>query len=93
MIGPESGLRDLPQCDPAPVPLSAIVGTAEDSRTWFAAVQAALGRIASHRASGVAFEALELPLPRPLSQRETYDAAIGQYSAAASHNGLGDLPS
>ena len=92
-IVPESRLGELLQCASEPVALSVIVGTADDSRTWFAAVQASLERIAAHRASGVPIEALELPLPRPLSERETYDAAIGQYSAAVAQLGLSDLPS
>jgi hypothetical protein len=92
-IVPESRLGELLQCAPAPVPLSVIVGTTDDSRTWFAAVQASLQRIAAHKASGVSIEALELPLPQPLSQRETYDAAIGQFSAAVAQSSLSDLPS
>ncbi len=89
----ESRLAELLRCDPAPAALSVIAETAEDSRTWFAAVQTSLTRIAAHRASGVPVEAIELPLPRPFSQRETYDGAIGQYSAALAQSGLNDLPS
>ncbi len=89
----ESRVGELLQYDPAPIPLNIIVGTADDSRTWFAAVQASLARIAAHRASGVRIEALELPLPLPISLRETYDAAIGQYSAAVAQSGLSDLSS
>ena len=92
-IVPEVRLPELPQRAPASLSLSVIVGTTDDSRTWFATVQASLERIAAHRAAGIAIEALELPLPQPLSQRETYDAAIGQYSAALARSGLGDLPS
>ncbi|HEX5274129.1 MAG TPA: hypothetical protein VFW34_02505 [Candidatus Rubrimentiphilum sp.] len=92
-IVPESRLNELLQFGPAPFPLSVIAATADDSRTWFAAVQASLQRIAAHRETGVSIEAIELPLPRPLSQRETYDAAIGQYSAALARSGLADLPS
>ena len=92
-IVPESRVGELLKCAPAPVPLSVIVGTADDSRTWFGSVQASLQRIAAHKEAGVPIESLELLLPRPLSQRETYDAAIGQYSAAAAQNGLSDLPS
>ncbi len=92
-IVPESRLDELLQCDPAAVPLSVIAGTADDSRSWFAAVQASIERIAARKASGVAIEALEVLLPRPLSQRETYDAAIGQYSAAMAQSGLSHVPS
>jgi hypothetical protein len=92
-IVPESRLGELLQCAPAPFPLSVIAGTSEDSRSWFGAVQTSLQRIAAHKAWGVTIEALELPLPRPLSQRETYDAAIGQYAAALAQSGMSDLPS
>ncbi len=92
-IVPEARIDELLQCAPERVSLSVIVGTAHDSRAWFGAVQASLQRIAAQRASGLTIEALEMVLPRPLSQRETYDAAIGQYSAAAAQTGLSDLPS
>jgi hypothetical protein len=89
----ESQVGELLKSAQAPIPLSVIAGTADDSRTWFEAVQISLQRVAAHRASGVAIEALELTLPRPFSQRETYDAAIGQCSAALAQNGLSDLSS
>ncbi len=92
-IVPKTRIEELLQCAPELDSLSVIVGTANDSRAWFGAVQASLQRIAAQRSSGVPVEALELPLPRPLSQRETYDAAIGQYSAAVAQSGLSDLPS
>jgi hypothetical protein len=92
-IVPESRIDELLKCAPAPVPLSVIVGTADDSRAWFGSVQASLQRISVHKKAGAAIESLELALPRPLSQRETYDAAIGQYSAAVVQIGLDDLPS
>ncbi len=92
-IVPESRLSELLERASAPVPLSVIIGTAGDSRAWFGSVQASLQRIAVHKKADVPIESLELSLPRPLSQRETYDAAIGQYSAAAAQHGLSDLPS
>lgn len=92
-IVPESRLAELLECAREPIPLSVIIGTAGDSRTWFAPTHDALRRVAEQRTSGVTIEALEVPLPRTLSQRETYDAAIGQYSAVAAQAGLGDLPS
>jgi hypothetical protein len=92
-IVPEPQLERLLQIAPGSIPLSVIVDTADDSRAWFDAVQKSLRRIAARRTSGVAIESLELPLPRTLSLRETYDGAIGQYSGAAVQTGLNDLPS
>jgi len=76
------------------LPLSVIVDAGTQSREWFITAQAALTRIATFKNSGSAqIEALEVPLGSLRSLRETYDAAIGQYAAAAAHAGLGDVPS
>jgi len=78
----------------APPPLSVIVDAGNDSRAWFGNTQAALTSIAACKNSGSAqIEALEVPLSPLLSLRETYDAAIGQYAAAASQAALRDVPS
>ncbi len=78
----------------APPPLSAIVDAGNDSRAWFGNTQAALARIATLKNSRRAqIETLEVPLSPLLSLRETYDAAIGQYAAAASQAGLREVPS
>lgn len=92
-IVPELRIAELLRCTQAPMALAVIVDTGEDSRSWFGAVQASLRRIADRKSSGASVEALEVLLPRLLAQRETYDAPIGQYSAAAAQSGLADLPS
>ena len=91
----ESRLAELLECANAvALPLSVIVDAGAQSRDWFTNAQAALTRIATFKNSGDAqIEALEVPLRPLLSLRETYDAAIGQYAAAAAHAGLGDVPS
>lgn len=76
------------------MPLSIIVDAGTDPRAWFGNVQAALTRIVELRKSSIVhIGALEVPLPPLLSLRETYDAAIGQYAAAAAQAGLRDTPS
>jgi len=92
-IVPEIRLPELLQCRENAVALAVIVDAAEDSRAWFGAARASLQRVAAHKTSGLRIEALEAALPRPLAQRETYDAAIGQYSAVTAQCGLADLPS
>jgi hypothetical protein len=94
-IVPDSRLSELLESANGTVlPLSVIVDGDAQSREWFINAQAALTRIATLRISGNArIEALEVPLRPLLSLRETYDAAIGQYAAAAAHAGLGDVPS
>ncbi len=94
-IVPESRLLELLECaNGAPPALSVIVDAGHGSRAWFGNLQAALARIASYKNSGSAqIEALEVPLSPLISLRETYDATIGQYAAAASQAGLRELPS
>lgn len=76
------------------VALSAIVDAGSDARTWLSNVQTALAKIAQLRDTEkrVRVEALEIPLPALLTNRETYDAAIGQFAAAAQQTGTRDLP-
>lgn len=87
----ESRVPDLLKGASEPVPISAIV-QAGDGQAWFGGLQTALERIAAHVAAGAPIEMLEVPLPRLLSLRETYDAAIGQFAAASSQAGLRSLP-
>src|SRR5581483_6353040 len=54
--------------------------------------QKALAGVAAAQPSA-SIEMLEVPLPKLASLRETYDASIGQYAAAASQAGLNALPS
>jgi hypothetical protein len=77
-----------------PVPLSAIVDAGVDPRVWLARVQGALANLASLRASEprVRVESIEAALPPLATQRETYDASIGQFAAAVKQAGLDALP-
>jgi hypothetical protein len=72
--------------------LSVIVDADRNPRQWFASAQKLLGDLAALRDAHVAIEALEVPLPALSSQRETYDATIGQLSALIDRAGLRDLP-
>ena len=74
--------------------LSVIVDAGSDARTWLSNVQTALTELAQLRANEtrVRIEALELPLPTLLRNRETYDASIGQFAAVAQQTGMRDLP-
>jgi len=72
---------------------SIIVDASADPRSWFGAAAQSFEAIAKVRAAGWAHVgALELPLPRLATARETYDAAIGQCAALAAQAGLRDLP-
>jgi hypothetical protein len=73
--------------------LSVIVDAEADPRRWFGSAQRSLGAIAGYRVSGpkIRIEALEAPLPPLLSQRETYDAALGQFAGLVARAGLRDL--
>ena len=88
----ESRLNELLDCAGEPFAISAIADCAND-RGWFGSLQGALARIAEKVAAGANIEMLEVPLPKLLSLRETYDAAIGQFAAAASQAGLRSIPS
>lgn len=75
-------------------PLSAIVDAGSDPRTWLSALQGALSQLAALRSGEprVGIDALEIALAPLQTQRETYDAPIGQLAAALEQAGLGDLP-
>jgi hypothetical protein len=76
-----------------PFALSVIVDAEPDARRWFGAAARLFGEIAQvHREErGVRVEVLEAPLPPLLSQRETYDATIGQFAGLVSRAGLRDV--
>ena len=73
--------------------LSVIVDAEPDARRWFGSAQRSLGDIARFRLeeSRIRIEALEAPLPPLLSQRETYDATLGQLAGLVARAGLRDL--
>jgi hypothetical protein len=77
-----------------PPALSVIVDAGLDPRTWLPNVQSALAQIAHVRATEtrVRVEALEIALAPLQTNRETYDAAIGQFAAAAGKAALRDVP-
>jgi hypothetical protein len=77
-----------------PVALSVIVDAGVDSRTWLLNVQNSLTHIANMRRNEtrIRVEALEIALPPVQTNRETYDAAIGQFSAAVQQASLRDVP-
>jgi hypothetical protein len=98
-IAPASRIAELAgvweaRREPAPLPLSVIADVSLDGRLWFASLQnafagaARVGKVAPQ----VLIEALEIPLPPPLSARETFDAPIGQLRASLDHAGMRDLP-
>lgn len=95
-IVPASRIPDLLASaeQPMPIALSAIVDAGSEPRTWLTRVQEHLQQLAQLRASEprVRIEALEIALAPLQTQRETYDAAIGQFAAARRQAGLDDLP-
>ncbi len=95
-ITPASRLPELREAfrDTGPLELSFIIDAGNDPRTWLAAVQAAFANLRDIRAeqNRLRIEVLETSLPPLATQRETYDASIGQFAAAAKQAGLADLP-
>lgn len=96
-ITPVSGVRALIDALPhseQPLPLSAIVDAAADPRTWLTSAQTLLAELTSLREATerIAIEALEVPLPRLATKRESYDAAIGQCAMLVQNAGLRDVP-
>jgi hypothetical protein len=94
-IVPASRLDELIAASTEPIALSVIVDAGNDQRAWLQNVQSAFATLGHLRANEkrVRVEALEVPLPPLQTNRETYDAAIGQYAAAAQQAGLRDVPS
>lgn len=64
--------------------LSVIIDAGSEARSWLSRVQSALSALGELRGSEprLRIEALEVALPPLQTQRETYDAAIGQFAAA-----------
>jgi hypothetical protein len=77
------------------IAVSAIIDAGSDRRTWLQNVQTAFARLADLRQNEprLRVEALEVALPPLQTNRETYDAAIGQFAAAAQQAGVRDVPS
>jgi hypothetical protein len=97
-IVPVSRLPDLHRASAtrwtgAPPGLSVIVDADSDARRWFESLRRMLDEIAQLRADPnlATIEVLEIPLPAPVSARDTFDAPIGQLRAAIDQAGLRDL--
>lgn len=75
--------------------LSVILDAGENPRDWFGELHRLLDGLAELRQTQprVSIESLEVPLPPLATQRETYDAAIGQYAASVGRSGFGGVPS
>ena len=94
-IVPASRIPELLDSTAAtPLALSVIVDAGAEPRTWLSRVQEHLTRIVQLRATEprVSIEALEIALAPLQTQRETFDASIGQFAAALRQAGLNDLP-
>lgn len=94
---PADGLSELGQARQAAatndtIPVSVIIPANRDAREWFGRVQVSLEAIQSANISGTTIDAIEAPLPALLSQRESYDAPVGQFAAAASRAGVRGIP-
>ncbi len=92
-IVPATRIDELLSESAARIPVSVIVDAGTDPRAWFgnaARLLDALRRYREHEPR-IAIEALELPLPPLLSQRETHEAAIGQFAMLAERHGLREL--
>jgi len=74
--------------------LSVILNSPPDPRSWLGSLQQHLETVAApnERSIRLPVEAIEVPLPAPLSARETLEAPIAQLRAALDRAGLRDLP-
>jgi hypothetical protein len=94
-IVPASRLNELlTMVKGKPAALSVMVDAGIDPRSWLPNVQNSLTHIAHLHSNEtrVRVEALEITLAPLQTNRETYDAAIGQFAAAAQQAGLRDVP-
>jgi hypothetical protein len=85
-------LAALPPAEP--LELSVIVDAGTDSRAWLSRVQSTLASLSElrEREPRVRVQALETVLPPLQTQRETYDAAVGQFAAALKQAELHGVP-
>jgi hypothetical protein len=94
-IVPASRVRELVSSLPPyeHVELSVIIDAGSDPRTWLANVQSLLSEVVGlHDELRVRVGALEIALPPLATQRDTHDAAIGQFAAARTQAELDALP-
>ncbi len=92
-IVPASRLKELHAgAGHGDIALSVIVDAHADPHTWFNSAHAVFTDVGARRSAGARIEALEVPLPRLSTKRETYDAAIGQCAMLAERSNLRSLP-
>lgn len=93
-VVPLSRLEELQTCVSGdPVPVSAILDAENDPLRWFACALWLMENAESVRDDRrVRIEAIEVPLPRLASARETYGASIGQVAALIARYDLGEVP-
>ncbi len=92
-IVPASRLKELHATEAgSDIALSVIVDAHADPHAWFNSANALFADLGARRSTGARIEALEVPLPRLATKRETYDASIGQCAMLAERSGLRDLP-
>jgi len=73
------------------VNVTALPSEQADTTRWLRMVQELLTGVAQLRDEGARVEVLEVLLPRPRWERETFDASIGQLGALLQQLGLRDL--
>lgn len=93
-IVPVSRIDELVASCREPLELSVIIDAGGEQRAWLQNVQTAFARLVQLRQDEprVPIHALEIALPPLQTNRETYDATIGQFAAAAQQAGLRDIP-
>ncbi len=94
-IIPASRIEELlSHAGPSQLPLSVIVDAGTDARAWFGNASRLLEQLDFYRENErrISIEALEVPLPPLLFQRETYEATTGQFVMLADRHGLRELP-
>jgi len=85
-------MGDRSDAFPLSVLVSVALPSASDSGRWLELLSGELAAVASARRAGSRVEALEIAIPAPRRQRETFDAPLGQLGALLEREGLRDLP-
>jgi hypothetical protein len=87
-------LLEFAHAEEEALPLSVIVDAGNDPRTWFANADKTFERISWYdlNVEHIVINALEVPLPPLVSERETYEATIGQAATLVEKYELRDVP-
>ena len=87
-------MLDLTHAEQEAISLSVIVDAGSDPRTWFSQADAIFDRISYYNLNEgrLIVDAIEVPLPPLASQRDTYEATIGQCAMLAEKYELRELP-